>query len=97
MESSSSLVTIGIIIVLSIHVSDVNMERFVDEADVVIVGGGPAGTAAAIRLKQLAEAAGKELRVCLVEKSAQLGKFFIGIFHVKKSLVCEFQAVLILY
>lgn len=30
------------------------MERFVDEADVVIVGGGPAGMSAAIRLKQLA-------------------------------------------
>ena len=30
------------------------MERFADDADVVIVGGGPAGMSAAIRLKQLA-------------------------------------------
>ena len=35
------------------------MERYADEADVVIVGGGPAGMSAAIRLKQLANAAGK--------------------------------------
>ena len=53
--------------------TDVNMERYVDEADVLIVGGGPAGMSAAIRLKQLAEQNGKELRVCLVEKSAEVG------------------------
>ena len=35
------------------------MERYADEADVVIVGGGPAGMSAAIRLKQLANNAGK--------------------------------------
>ena len=35
------------------------MERYADEADVVIVGGGPAGMSAAIRLKQLANEAGK--------------------------------------
>ena len=32
------------------------MERFVDKVDVVIVGGGPAGMSAAIRLKQWANA-----------------------------------------
>lgn len=41
--------------------------------DVVIVGGGPAGLAAAIRLKQQAAAAGTKITVCLVEKGAQIG------------------------
>ena len=36
----------------------IDMERFADEADVVIVGGGPAGMSAAIRLKQLANEVG---------------------------------------
>ncbi|XP_055240739.2 electron transfer flavoprotein-ubiquinone oxidoreductase, mitochondrial isoform X2 [Gorilla gorilla gorilla] len=51
----------------------VNMERFAEEADVVIVGAGPAGLSAAVRLKQLAAAHEKDIRVCLVEKAAQIG------------------------
>ncbi len=41
--------------------------------DVLIVGAGPAGLAAAIRLKQLANKAGTEISVCVLEKSAEVG------------------------
>lgn len=36
--------------------------------DVLIVGGGPAGLAAAIRMKQLCAEQGKDLSVCLIDK-----------------------------
>lgn len=54
-------------------------ERESDEVDVCIVGGGPAGLAAAIKLKQLANAAGnEEFRVLLLEKAGELGDHIVS-------------------
>src|SRR4051812_2105866 len=46
--------------------------------DVVIVGGGPAGLAAAIRLKQLAAAGGREVSVCVLEKGSEIGAHILS-------------------
>ncbi|MEZ0241986.1 MAG: FAD-binding protein, partial [Sphingomonas sp.] len=46
--------------------------------DVVIVGAGPAGLSAAIRLKQLATAAGAELSVCVLEKGSEVGAHILS-------------------
>lgn len=41
--------------------------------DVVIVGAGPAGLSTAIKLKQLAQKAEKEISICVVEKASEVG------------------------
>jgi electron-transferring-flavoprotein dehydrogenase len=55
--------------------------------DVVIVGGGPSGLSAAIRLKQLAEQRGREIGVCVVEKGAEVGA------HILSGAVIETRAL----
>ena len=46
--------------------------------DVVIVGGGPAGLSAAIRLKQLAAETGAEIAVALLEKGSEIGAHILS-------------------
>ncbi len=53
-------------------------EREAMEFDVVIVGAGPAGLAAAIRLKQLAADDNKEINVCVLEKGSEVGAHILS-------------------
>ncbi len=55
--------------------------------DVVVVGAGPAGLAASIRLKQLAAEAGRDIGVCIIEKGSEVGA------HILSGAVLETRAL----
>ncbi len=63
------------------------MERESMEVDVLIVGAGPAGLSAAIRLMQMADEAGVELSVCVLEKGSEVGA------HIMSGAVMEPRAL----
>lgn len=63
--------------------------------DVVIVGGGPSGLSASIRLKQLANKNGIDLSVCLIDKGSEIGAHILSgaVFepHALEELIPDWQ------
>lgn len=54
------------------------MDREVLTFDVLIVGAGPAGLSAAIRLRQLCQMQGRDFSVCVIEKGSEVGAHILS-------------------
>ena len=68
---------------------DTIVERDSMEFDVVIVGAGPAGLAAACQIRQLSESTGKDVSVCVIEKGSEVGAHILSGAVLEPSALAE--------